>query len=44
MEWTLEELMNCTEPKHGYTAESRVYQQFLHLLTTLDTAQKKVRT
>lgn len=42
IEWTMEELLVCTEPKHGYTTESPIYQQFLQLLTTLDTEQKKV--
>jgi len=41
IEWTIEELLSCTEPKHGYTLESPTYQQLLHLLTTLDTNQKK---
>merc|ERR1711907_259283 len=38
---TFDELLACTEPRHGYTVESPTYIAFLQVLATLTPEQKK---
>jgi hypothetical protein len=42
IDWTYEELLACTQPRHGYQADSQGYTQFLSVLASLTTDQKKV--
>eukprot|EP00730_Choanoeca_flexa_P004372 TRINITY_DN11674_c6_g1_i3.p1 TRINITY_DN11674_c6_g1~~TRINITY_DN11674_c6_g1_i3.p1 ORF type:complete len:1693 (+),score=518.61 TRINITY_DN11674_c6_g1_i3:500-5080(+) len=41
IDWTYEELLACTQPRHGYQSDSVGYTQFLKVLATLTTDQKK---
>ncbi len=41
--WDREDLLQHTEPKHGYTRTSRTFLDFIDVLCDMDAEQRKVR-
>ena len=40
-DWTRNDVLRFTEPKNGYTKESRGYQHFVDVMTSLDSHERR---